>query len=89
MYKRQAQHNLGFIYHYGQGVAQDFTKAREWYELAAAQGNADAMVSIGESYAKGQSVKQDLNEAMRWLLKAKAHGQDVSQYVAWVMEEGR
>ena len=24
---------------------------------------------------------------MRWLLKAKAHGRDVSQYVAWVMEE--
>ena len=63
------------------------TKAREWFELAAAQGDAEAMVSIGESYAKGQGVDQDLNEAMRWLLKAKAHGRDVSQYVAWVMEE--
>ena len=83
----EGQFNLGAMYQEGQGVAQDFTKAREWWELAAAQGNAEAMVSIGELYAKGQGVEQDLNEAMRWLLKAKAHGRDVSQYVAWVMEE--
>ena len=38
-------------------------------------------------YAFGQGVEQDLNEAMRWFLKAKAHGDDVSQQVAYVMEE--
>ena len=31
-------------------------------------------------------MAQDLNEAMRWFLKAKAHGLDVSQQMAWVME---
>ena len=63
------------------------TKAREWYELAAAQGRARAMGNIDLIYLHGRSIEQDLNEAMRWLLKAKAHGRDVSPEVAWVMEE--
>ena len=82
-----AQFGLGFMYHKGTGVAQDFTKAREWYELAAAQGHASAAVNIGVLYLYGDGVEQDLNEAMRWFLKAKAHGQDVSQQMAAVIEE--
>ena len=46
-----------------------------------------AMVDIGCLFANGQGVEQDLNEAMRWLSKAKAHGRDVGQEVAAVMEE--
>ena len=45
------------------------------------------MACIGALFAAGEGVEQDLNEAMRWLLKAKAHGLDVSHYVAAVMEE--
>ena len=44
------------------------------------------MINIGVVFANGQGVEQDLNEAMRWFLKGKAHGEDVSQYVTWVME---
>ena len=44
------------------------------------------MVHIGGMFATGQGIKQNLNEAMRWLSKAKAHGYDVSQAVAAVME---
>ena len=71
----------------GRGGPQDFTRARELFELAAAQGHANSMVSIGGLFADGKGVEQDLNEAMRWFLKAKAHGADVSQHVAWVMKE--
>ena len=49
-----AQYNLGCMYHEGQGVAQDFTKAREWFELAAAQGNAQAQYNLAQMYRKGQ-----------------------------------
>ena len=68
-------------------MAQDFTKAREWFELAAAQAYAMAMIGIGVLYLYGHGVEQDLNEAMRWFLKAKAHGADVSQLIAMVMGE--
>jgi TPR repeat protein len=35
----EAQHNLGYLYHVGQGGRpQDFVQAHMWYNLAAAQG---------------------------------------------------
>src|SRR5256885_131229 len=34
--------NLGVSYHAGQGVAQDYVKAREWFEKAADKGDASA-----------------------------------------------
>ena len=35
--------NLGVFYGNGYGVPQDYAKAREWYEKAAAKDNALAM----------------------------------------------
>ncbi len=51
--------NLGVLYDLGQGVAQDYAKAREWYEKAADKGDADAMrnletLSINEAAATGR-----------------------------------
>ena len=37
--------NRGWSYDYGQGVAQDYGQARQWYEKAAAAGHAGAMNS--------------------------------------------
>ncbi len=34
--------NLGVLYQNGSGVARDYAKAREWYEKAAAKGDAGA-----------------------------------------------
>ncbi len=34
-----AQHNLGWMYHLGQGVPQDDVQAHMWFNLSAAQGN--------------------------------------------------
>ena len=47
---RLAMSNLGVLYHNGQGVAQDYAKAREWYEKAAAKGDALAMTNLGLLY---------------------------------------
>ena len=33
----QARYGLGLMHYHGQGVAQDYAKAREWFEKAAAQ----------------------------------------------------
>ncbi len=38
-----AQHNLGYLYHIGQGgLPQDFVQAHMWYNLAAARGLGNA-----------------------------------------------
>jgi len=61
---------LGATYATGFGVAQDYAKAREWYEKAAAKGEATAMTNLGGLYAKGQGVAQDYAKARWWYEKA-------------------
>ena len=51
------------MYNQGQGVRQDYQKAKEWYQKAANQGNATAQYNIGVMYAQGQGVRQDYRKA--------------------------
>jgi TPR repeat protein len=51
-------------------VAQDYAKARDWYEKAAAKDNAGAMVQLGLFYAHGQGGAQDYAKAREWFEKA-------------------
>ena len=56
------------------GVTQDYAKAREWYEKAAAAGDAVAMSQLGLLYDNGQGVAQDYAKAREWYEKAAAKG---------------
>ena len=38
-----AQYNLGNMYFNGQGVIQDYTRAHMWWNIAASQGDQDAI----------------------------------------------
>ena len=48
-----AQYRTGNLYEKGLGVARDVTKAKTWYQLAAAQGNASAMHNLAVLLAMG------------------------------------
>ncbi len=74
-----AQLKLGMIYHFGNGVPQDYVKARQWYEKAVAQGDARAQVNLGWMYAQGQGVPQDYAKARRWYEKAAAQREVAAQ----------
>jgi TPR repeat protein len=39
-------YNLGLLYRDGQGVAQDYDKACEWFQKAADAGDADAKEAL-------------------------------------------
>jgi TPR repeat protein len=67
--------NLGKLYQYGQGVAQDYVKARDWYEKAAANGYANAMFSLGGLYESGAGVAQDYAKAREWYEKSADKGE--------------
>jgi TPR repeat protein len=69
-----AQTELGFMYEYGQGVAEDYAEAAKWYRKAADQGNASAQHNLGLMYAQGQGVALDYPEAMKWFRKAADQG---------------
>jgi TPR repeat protein len=51
-------------------VAQDYAKARELYEKAAASGGSIAMTNLGLLYYNGQGVAQDYVKAREWFEKA-------------------
>ena len=55
-------------------VPQDYAKAREWFEKAAAAGNVGAMTNLGFLYEKGWGVPQDYVKARDWYEKAAAGG---------------
>jgi len=61
-----AMYNLGFLYAHNLGVAQDYGKAREWYQKAADAGNPAAMNFLGALYAHGQ----DYGKALEWFQKS-------------------
>jgi tetratricopeptide (TPR) repeat protein len=65
---------LGFLYANGYGVAQDYAKAREWYEKAADKGDGDAMTALGLLYDNGHGVAQDYAKAREWYEKAADKG---------------
>lgn len=65
----EAMAEVGGMYADGNGVAQDYAKAKKWYELAFANGNRyyDLM---GELYEKGgPGLAQDYGEAKKWYEK--------------------
>jgi len=69
-----AQSILGFLYHHGRGVEQDFKEAAKWFRKAAEQGNAVSQFNLGLMYEKGRGVERDFKEAVKWNRKAAEQG---------------
>jgi predicted Zn-dependent protease len=73
--------NLGVIYHNVQGAAQDYGKAREWFEKAAERGDARGMHNLGVLYENGYGVAQDYGKAREWFEKAADKGDAAAKAV--------
>jgi len=71
-------------------VAQDYDKAREWYEKAADKDSEVAMSNIGLLYDNGRGVAQDYGKAREWYEKAADKGNEVAMNNIGVLyENGR
>ena len=65
----------GEDYYYGKNdIKQDYIKAREYYERAAAKGHAGALFSLGVLYDFGNGVRQDYAKAREYYKRAAAKG---------------
>ena len=64
------------MYATGSGVQQDYTQAAQWYEQAAAQGDAEAQCFLGSKYILGEGVPQDYVRAHMWFNLAAANGKE-------------
>jgi hypothetical protein len=59
-------------------VAGHIDAAVYWFDLAAAQGNADAMQWLGNCHASGLGVPKDDSLAIMWIAKAASLGHPVA-----------
>ncbi len=55
--------DLGLLYENGQGVQQDYEKAKDWYEKAVINGSVIANRLLGNLYMKGNGVEKDYKKA--------------------------
>jgi TPR repeat protein len=66
---------LGFAYLAGwYGAHQDYARAKSWLQRAAAAGNSDAMVLIGNMYCTGNGVIENRHTAHLWYGRAARAG---------------
>ena len=71
----EAQLYVGAAYQNGMaGVTQDYAQARQWYEKAAAGGNAAATNALGVLFYFGRGVALDYTQARSLFEKAAAAG---------------
>ena len=71
---RDAMFRLGRMYASGRGVAEDDTRAAEWYRKAADGGDSRAMVHLAAMHTAGEGVRRDEDDARRWYQKAAEQG---------------
>jgi len=71
-----AQFNLGYMYHEGEGVPQDYKEALKWYRKSAEQGNAKAQNNLGYMYYNGKGVPKNYIRAYAWCNLAASQGDD-------------
>ncbi|MEZ0262847.1 MAG: tetratricopeptide repeat protein [Alphaproteobacteria bacterium] len=70
-----AQLELGERYNWGRdGAAQDWRKAAQWFEKAAAQGNLEAQYKAGYCYRQNNEVSWDVKAYQAWFAEAAKKG---------------
>ena len=67
---KKAQYRLGRAFDKGNGVAEDNTRAFQWYMKAAKQNYHKALYQVGRCYKKGKGVAEDQQKALSYFTKA-------------------
>jgi hypothetical protein len=71
---------LGELYNQGLGVAQDPTKAAEWYRLAAQQGDPHALAALGLMALDGRGIEKNQAQGLAWLEQAAGKGEPAASH---------
>ncbi len=71
---------LGELYANGLGVPQDDKKAAEWYQLAAARGDSNAMFALAMFNLQGRAGPRDRQKSAKLLADAAKLGHPIAAY---------
>ncbi len=82
-------HSIADAYRFGFNVPEDMTQAAYWYERAADQGDADALLSLGHLHYLGEGVAQDFEKALLYFTRAAQAGlPDAHLWLGWMALDG-
>ena len=84
---KEAQYNLGVLYHNGWGLTQDDTQAAYWWTRSSQQGGTQAQLNLGQLFYSGDGVKQDYDRARVWWTLAAAQGNAAAQHNLAILYE--
>jgi TPR repeat protein len=63
----------------------DYQKSKEWCEIAAKNGNAEAQYFLGVIYEEGKGTERDIPKSIEWYTKASENNNANSSYkLAWI-----
>ena len=68
------------MYFNGIGVKEDKTKAFDYYHLAAAKKNPEAMYKVAYMYENGIGVQANKNRADAWYKALEKEGYEISDF---------
>lgn len=80
-----SQRALAQFYLLGSVVPQNYAKAAEWYQSAAAAGDAEAQTELGFLYFAGRGVMQDHERSFQLFRQAAYQNSSVAQYNLAIM----
>ena len=66
----EAYSNLGVSYYYGNGVSQDYKKAVQYYQRAAAKGHPFGMYNLAVACENGNGTPKDIDKAITYYRRA-------------------
>jgi TPR repeat protein len=69
-----AMFEIGMMYYFGEGVAENYPTAMGWFKKAAEKNHIDALEYIGSMYSLGLGVDENYTEAVVWYQKAIEYG---------------
>lgn len=86
----EAEYQQGLKYYNGDGVAQNFGKAAQFFMKAGEAGHVGAQYNLGIMNYTGQTGGQDFANAAKWFERAAASGHTQAQYnLGFLYYEGK
>jgi TPR repeat protein len=80
LHNPEAQFRLGELYESGlNGVQQDYSEAKKWYEKAASQEYLPAFLKIAKLFENGHGVEKDVDRALKLYVDAEALGESAAR----------
>lgn len=76
----EVQFLKGLRFASGQGAAQDYAQAAQWYAQAAEQNHTLAQFNLALMYGQGQGVVRDEVKSLMWMTRAANLGDAAAQY---------